>query len=279
MNVSRKLYYALPPSFRFLARRVYYLPVDLYDTLLHKKNPMIPPRGMVFIGSGDFEKQGLHLLDLVVRHAGLKPDSKILDVGCGIGRLAVPLTNYLTAEGGYEGFDIVKKGIDWCNRKITVRFPNFHFLWIDLKNDLYNLSTDTEAKNFTFPYAADSFDCIVLTSVFTHMMPNDVDNYLKQISRVMKQDGRCLATFFLLNPEIKKQMEENKIHFRFLHSFDGYSLMDKKVKEANVAFDDTYLFSLLEKNGLYADAIHQGSWSNGRSPLDFQDIVIIKRKS
>lgn len=258
MNVSRKLYYALPPSFRFLARRVYYLPVDLYDTLLHKRNPMIPPRGMVFIGSGDFEKQGLHLLDLVIRYAGLKPDSKILDVGCGIGRLAVPLTNYLTAEGGYEGFDIVKKGIDWCNRKITARFPNFHFLWIDLKNDLYNLSTDTEAKNFTFPYAADSFDCIVLTSVFTHMMPNDVDNYLKQISRVMKQDGRCLATFFLLNPEVKKQMEENKIQFRFLHSFDGYSLMDKKVKEANVAFDDTYLSSLLEKNGLYADSIHQG---------------------
>lgn len=279
MNAIRKLYYALPPSFRFLTRRIYYLPVDLFDALLHKRNPMIPPRGMIFIGSGDFEKQGLHLLDLVIRHTRLTPDSKILDVGCGIGRLAVPLTNYLSAEGRYEGFDIVKKGIDWCNRKITARFSNFHFLWIDLKNDLYNLSTETEAHNFTFPYADDSFDCIVLTSVFTHMMPKDVDNYLKQISRVMKPGGHCLATFFLLNPEIKRQMEENKIEFKFPHSVDGYSLMDKKVKEANVAFDDTYLRSLLEKNGLYAHAIHQGRWSNGTSPLDFQDIVIIKKKA
>lgn len=187
MSLARKVYYSLSPSLRFIARRLFYFPVDLYETVFRRRDKMIPPRGMIFIGSGDFAKQGKHLCDLVIKQTGLQPDGKILDVGCGIGRLAVPLTRYLGPQGAYEGFDIVKKGIDWCERKITARFPNFHFLYIDLKNDLYNLSTEAEAGNFTFPYPENHFDCVVLTSVFTHMMPEDVQNYLTQISRVMKR--------------------------------------------------------------------------------------------
>lgn len=277
MNIARKVYYSLSPSFRFIARRLFYFPVDLYETAFRKRDKMIPPRGMIFIGSGDFVEQGEHLCDLVVKQTGLQPDGKILDVGCGIGRLAVPLTRYLGPQGAYEGFDIVKKGIDWCERKITARFPNFHFLYIDLKNDLYNLSTDAEAGNFTFPYPENHFDCVVLTSVFTHMMPEDVQNYLTQISNVMKKEGRCLATFFILNPEVSRLMQEGKIPFQFPHSFGGYSLIDKKVKEANVAFEETFLFAMLEKSGLRAESVHRGRWSNGKAPLDFQDVVIIKR--
>lgn len=277
MEIARKLYYAFSPSMRYVVRRLFYWPIDFYETLFQKRDPMIPLRGMIFIGSGDFKKQGDHLLELVIKYADLKPDGRILDIGCGIGRLAVPLTRYLNANAHYEGFDIVKMGIDWCNNKIATKYPNFRFLYIDLKNDLYNLSTNSEAKSFQFPYSPNSFDCVVLTSVFTHMMPNDVDNYLKQISLVMKNDGKCMATFFLLDSDIKKQMKDKKIGFRFVHHFDGYSLMDKKVKEANVAYEKTYLLSLLKKNGLYADSIYQGKWSNGVSPLDFQDVLILKK--
>lgn len=259
MNLARKLYYSFSPSLRFITRRLFYLPIDLYETIFQKRDPMVPPRGMVFIGSGDFVKQGERLCRLVVEQTGLQPNGKILDVGCGIGRLAVPLTRYLTTEGEYAGFDIVKKGIAWCQQKITPRFPNFHFLFIDLKNDLYNLNTDAEAGTFHFPYPSDYFDCIVLTSVFTHMMPRDVQHYLKQISRVMKKESRCLATFFLLNPEVRLPMQENKIPFKFPYSFDQYSLMDKKVKEANIAFEEAFLFSMLEKSGLRAESVYRGS--------------------
>lgn len=277
MNIARKIYYSLTPSLRFIARRLFYLPVDFYETAFQKRDKMIPPRGLIFIGSGDFVKQGEHLSNLVIEQTHLQPDGNILDVGCGIGRLAVPLTRYLSPEGEYEGFDIVKKGIDWCRQKITPRFPNFHFLYIDLKNDLYNLSTDAEAGNFIFPYPQNHFDCVVLTSVFTHMMPADVRNYLDQIAKVMKNEGRCLATFFLLNPEVNRLMQAGKIPFRFPHSFNGYSLMDKKVKEANVAFEETLLFSMLDKSGLRAESVHRGRWSNGKAPLDFQDVVVIRK--
>lgn len=262
---------------RYIARRLFYLPIDLYETFFSLKDPMVPNKGDIFIGSGDFKKQGDHLLDLVIKYTYLKPDGKILDIGCGIGRLAVPLTRYLSTNGQYNGFDIVKKGIDWCNKKIATKYPNFHFLYVDLKNDLYNLSTDREARFFQFPYPRKVFDSVVLTSVFTHMMPEDVDSYLRQIAFVMKDNGRCLATFFLLNEDVKKQMNNDEIHFKFLYHFDGYSLMNQKVKEANIAYEEEYLLKMLEKNGLCVESIHRGKWSNGCAPLDFQDVVVLKK--
>ncbi|MDF9831020.1 ubiquinone/menaquinone biosynthesis C-methylase UbiE [Parabacteroides sp. PF5-6] len=278
MGLLRNIYYSLSPSMRFVARRLYYLPIDTYDSITGRRKEMIPPRGMIFIGAGDFEKQGLHLMELLKKHAGLRPDSRVLDVGCGIGRLAVALTTYLDRQGSYEGFDIVKKGIDWCEKKISSKYPNFHFLHIDLKNDLYNLKTENQARHFKFPYENNSFDCIVLTSVFTHMMPEDILNYLEQISSVLKTDGKCLATFFLLNKEVKEKMAAKQTFFDFKHAYEGYSLIDKRVKEANIALEEELLYTFLEEKGLKADAIHYGAWSANADALDFQDVVILSKK-
>ncbi|MDR1724654.1 MAG: class I SAM-dependent methyltransferase [Tannerella sp.] len=277
MLFLRKLYYALTPKMRFIARRIRYFPVDLYDSFTGKRDAMTPPKGLIFIGSGDFVKQGEMLLDLLVRYAALKPDSSVLDIGCGIGRLAVPLAKYLSPAGSYHGFDIVKNGIDWCNAHIASKYPNFRFLHVDLKNTLYNDSTSAEARNFTFPYDDNSFDCIALTSVFTHMMPEDMENYLAEISRVMKPEGKCFATYFIVNEAISKKMSEGKTNFMFAHSFGTYYLMDKNVKEANVAFGEDYLVSSFKNHGLECQAIHYGEWSNSPGSFFFQDIAILKK--
>ena len=50
MALLRQIYYTLPPRFRFLARRLYFLPLDIYEQLSGKRPPMTPPRGMIFIG-------------------------------------------------------------------------------------------------------------------------------------------------------------------------------------------------------------------------------------
>lgn len=51
----------------------------------------------------------------------------MLDVGCGSGRMALPLTGYLNSEGRYAGFDISQKAIAWCQEHITSAHPNFQF--------------------------------------------------------------------------------------------------------------------------------------------------------
>ena len=83
---------------------------------------------------------------------GLKPDERVLDAGCGIGRIAVPLTEYLDESGGYEGFDIAPEGIAWCRENITPRYPNFRFQVADIYNKSYNPEGSQKADEYEFPY-------------------------------------------------------------------------------------------------------------------------------
>ncbi len=279
MISKRKLYYSLSPNLRYALRRIYFYPIDLWDTITGKRDKTIPPRGLIFIGPGDYKKIGEHYLDVFKEHCGLKPTHRVLDIGCGIGRIAIPLTKYLNSNGAYEGFDIVKRGIDWCKKNITTKYPNFKFIHIDLKNDLYNLTTEEAAKNFVFPYNDNEFDLIVLTSVFTHMLPEDIENYTKEINRVLKVGGKCLATYFILNLESINYMKANAgLNFEF--DMGTYSLLDKNVKEANIAFDEEYLLNLITKNNLILEKKLYGFWS-GRpknESFDFQDTLIFSKK-
>jgi len=263
---------------RLFARRLFYLPIDLVESITGKRDAMTPPRGMVFVGSGDFKAQGQIMLGQLVKLAGLQPHEQVLDVGSGIGRVAVPLTQYLNREGSYEGIDIVRKGVDWCRRKISKDHPNFRFTHIDLKNDLYNLSTEQEAKGFVFPYVDARFDVVFLFSVFTHMMPDDTANYLHQIARVLKPGGRCLATFFILTDDSKADMMRYK-GLQFVHQKGHYALLDPSVKEANVAFEQDWLHKQVSLAGLQIERNFLGYWPglDKQQTAGFQDMLLFRK--
>ncbi len=281
MGILRNSYYALPPGLRRAARRLWYLPADLADTITGKRGPMIPPRGRIFIGSGDFTATGLALRDQLVELGGLEPHHRVLDVGCGMGRVAVPLTSFLDEAGSYEGFDIVPSAIRWCRKRITSRFPRFRFTHADLRNDLYNLTTDREARSFVFPYSDREFDLVFLTSVFTHMLMEDTRNYLSQIHRVLKPQGVCLATFFLLNGETGALMARSGKEM-FTTRLDHHALFHPKVREANVAYDEEYLLKeLIGAAGFKVEQVHYGFWpGRDRTELNnYQDIVVFRKIS
>ena len=61
----------------------------------------------------------------------------MLDVGCGIGRLARPLAGYLSIDGTYAGFDVDAAGIRWCRQRYG-HFPQFSFAHADVRNARYN---------------------------------------------------------------------------------------------------------------------------------------------
>lgn len=279
MSFLRNAYYALPPGVRRVSRRIWYLPLDMLESLTGSRNPMVPPRGKIFIGSGDFVEAGNAIKDQLVELGGLMPGSRVLDVGCGMGRVAVALTAYMNEKGSYEGFDIVKSAINWCTNKIHSRYPQFKFTHIDLKNDLYNLGTDQEAKDFVFPYKDGEFDLVFLTSVFTHMVLADVENYLEQIHRVLKPGGRCFATFFLINEEAERLMKQNA-NFMFRHKLEHHYLFHARVKEANVAFDEDYLIQeMVVPKGFRMEEVRHGFWpGRPKSELaNFQDICVFQK--
>lgn len=276
---KRKIYYWFPPTIRFIVRRIYYLPIDLLNIITKKNDKLTPAKGKIFVGNGDFKQIGEQLLNILIKQGGLMPHHRVLDVGCGIGRLAVPLTTYLTDKGSYEGFDIVKSGIDWCNKKIKKKFPNFNFTHINLKNDLYNLKVENEAKYFKFPYNEREFDVVFLFSVFTHMMPDDVDNYLAQINRVLKDDGTCVATFFIMNDESYNLMKKYD-GLDFKYETETCFLFDENVKEANVAYKEKILFNMIEKNNLKIESLYKGFWPGREIEkcINYQDLLILKKQ-
>jgi len=273
----RKIYYLLSPSLRRVVRIIYFLPVDLYERILNKRSELVPPRGLIFIGRGNFEKFGDTYIKLFKELCELKPEAKVLDIGCGIGRIARPLTKYLNKDGTYYGFDVVKNGIDWCN-KAYIEFPNFHFKYVPLKNDLYNLSTSAEASQFTFPYNDDFFDLIIITSVFTHMQLNDVNRYISEISRVLKKGKYCFCTFFLITKDSDEYLKNNKEPF-FKYRYDNFFLHDNKVKDANIAFRYEEIEKNLNASGLVIKSFYPGWWAGKEKneSLDFQDVVIITK--
>ncbi|WP_082577831.1 class I SAM-dependent methyltransferase [Flavobacterium sp. Root186] len=277
MNL-RSLYYAISPKSRFLVRKIYYFPADFWNSLNRSNNKYVPKKGDIFIGSGDFLSQGKHHLELLKEYTSLQPDHYVLDVGCGIGRAAVPLTQYLSKKGKYEGFDVVKKGIDWCRKNISKDFSNFNFQHISLNNDLYNL-TNQKAENFKFPYEDNSFDTVFLFSVFTHMQPKEIQNYLNEIYRVLKTDGKCLSTFFIYDDQNENYISKENKGFCFPYQKENYRLMNEKVPSANIAFKEELLFEMVKKSQLKLENKIYGTWSNRavNDLFDYQDIFILKK--
>ncbi len=273
----RKLYYLLPAKMRFVARRALFLPIDLWDSWTGKRADMVPPKGMIFTGSGDFVEQGKRLLELFKDIGGLQPDHRVLDIGSGIGRSALPLTSFLTDKGSYQGFDPIEKGIVWCKKNISSRYSNFKFDYIPLKNDLYR-DDGASAANFKFPYADNSFDFVILTSVFSHMVSDEVQNYLKEIERVISPSGIVFSTFFILDKESTSRSERSS--FKFLYPDGDHWLMDAKVISANVAYEKEILFEkIIASAQLKVDKFYPGFWSGlpKTSCKDFQDILILKK--
>src|SRR3974390_1686156 len=131
----------LLPEFesRLFLRRAVYYPVDAVESLLHIRDPLIPPRGLWFVGGEKgFRATNEEFLHYFTEFCELQPNHKILDVGCGIGVMASRMTSYLVPEGAYSGFDIVRAGIDWCQKNISSRFSNFSFVHADIFSKHYN---------------------------------------------------------------------------------------------------------------------------------------------
>jgi len=204
----------------------------------------------------------------------LQPEQKFLDIGCGCGKLARPLTKYLTAKGRYDGIDITQEVIRWCSEAYRDH-PNFNFHLADLYSERYNPRGSVKASNYTFPFADNEFDLIFLGSVFTHMLPADTGNYLKEIARVLKRGGRCLATFFVLDDVSRANAKAGNTSPAFTHEYaqEGCRVEVKEVPEAAIAYEEGFVRSLYASSNLNIDIVSFGEWGRKRLIPHWQDEV------
>lgn len=251
---------------------------DVSDRFKVMGGALIPPRELRFIGRGDFEAVGQEFLRHLRELVGLQPGHSLLDVGCGIGRIAIPLTTYLSPTGKYDGFDIVPHGIRWCADHITPKFPNFRFLLADIRNKNYNPNGGVVASEYRFPYADDSFDVIVLTSVFTHMLPREVLQYLREIRRVLKPGGRSLITWYFLNDDSRARVKAGDSRLNFRYPIEGCLTTDEATPEKAIAYPESLAGQLYADAGLIVESpIRFGGWCARDSFTSWQDICLAHR--
>ena len=250
--------------------------VDVVDRVRGRHDPELPPKRLrQFVGAGDFRATGEEFTAYMRRLVSLEPSDRVLDVGSGIGRIALPLTRVLDSSGGYDGIEIVKSGVDWCRKNITAKHPNFRFHHSDIYNGTYNPRGQVQADDYRFPFDDDSFDVVILTSVFTHLLASTIDHYVAEIARTLRPGGRVLATFFVLDDESLRLLDGGHSAIPMHESMEGgVRVMSRETPEAAIAFPEPWVRDVFAGHGLTVQEIHRGTWCGRPEGLSVQDVVI-----
>jgi len=115
------------------------------------------------------------VVDHVKKHIELK-DKKILDWGCGPGRVIRHLPTVIGNGCEYFGTDYNSKSIDWCSENI----PRIHF--------------NTNSLEAKLPYADNFFDVIYGISIFTHLSEQLHHDWYAELFRILKPEGVMFLT-------------------------------------------------------------------------------------
>jgi SAM-dependent methyltransferase len=147
-----------------------------YERMLTKALALYPiDEAMSRAVGGDFEHFGA-VECAVLRHAGLRDGMRLLDFGCGSGRLACSLGRE-SIQVDYYGIDIDQRLLDFAKSKAPAhfRFALNHAL--------------------TMPAPDASADIVCAFSVFTHLRQSETYLYLEDIRRVLRRDGKLIFSF------------------------------------------------------------------------------------
>ena len=256
---------------------VRFAPSDLVDWATGNTDPLIPPRRKIFIGGPEFRQIGDEFFRYFQKYGEITPQGRILDIGCGIGRMARPFVPFLDrTKGSFDGFDIDNGGIKWCQAHYF-QYPHFRFQRANIYNKFYNPSGTVQADAYTFPYADASFDFAFATSVFTHLPPKSIARYLRETSRVLAAGGRALLTAFLWNPESQALVTQGKSTIPF-REYGDLIVRDPMIPEDAIAIRQPEWEIAVREAGLETVGdILWGSWCGRSQATSYQDIVIVRK--
>lgn len=237
-------------------------------------------------GTDDWKAISDYHVEMYRKYTPINPEDTILEIGCGVGRDAIQLTQILSYKGNYFGTDIIKPSIEWCQKNITKKFKNFIFYYHDIESQIHNSGGKLKTTDIKLPLEDGSVDRIFLHSVFTHMFERDIVHYLKEFKRVLKPDGLVLTSFFVIDSAAQASLEKykNKIGrhpLSFEHKLNrNCYINDKNYPEGAVGFTPTKLESMLRRAGLelHGQHVHRGTWS-GLKGSNGQDVVVLNKIS
>lgn len=251
---------------------------DLQRLISRNRFLPVPPSEDNFVGDGDFLAIGTEFLGHFIELGGLQEHERVLDIGCGIGRMAVPLTQYLNPETArYVGIDPASAGIQWCTRNIGSVYPNFRFMHLDIANALYNPDGYIRGVEIALPFSNGAFDFAIMTSVVTHLPEEEIAPYFREISRLLELGGRLFLSAFVMAPDKVSAGTPRVVFNRAGQGAAWYA--NPQAPLAAVAFDDGFLDEALRAAGFEIALKRFGHWRGGTGEKHYQDFFVAVKSS
>lgn len=231
------------------------------------------PLGGLNPHSPHFDKIGHAFLKLLIEHARLNKKRRVLDVGCGTGRLAKRFHQFLDS-GSYEGFDVNDHFVDYC--KDTYAGKRFNFQRVDVRHDEYNPEGTLDPQTFTFPYEDRSFDLAIAIALFNHFETPWVFRYIAEMMRVLKPNGIFFGTFLILTPMSMAAIEGRDKHpFKFdlrtpnsWHEYTERTLFNVAIPESGLRRQ------FMKCRLMIREPIRYGEWCGSPVAITGHDVVV-----
>ena len=250
---------------------------DVKDLPARLRDPRPRPWRLVHnIGGGDFYAGGERLFARLREAGGLKPDHHVLDIGCGAGRLAIPLCAWLDENGAYTGFDIARPGLAFAERATEGRCA-IRFVHADLASREYRRN-GADAAGYRFPAEDGTVDLAVATSLFTHVEPDVAAAYLAETGRVLRPGGRLVMTAFCVDDAARAALKAGRARLTLEPYGDAAFAADPRHPERAIGFELDRLTAWAKAGGLVlAEAVDPGDWREPAPRRDFQDWLVFEK--
>ena len=184
---------------------------------------------------------------------GLDSETRMLEIGCGAGRLPIGQLESGVIPHSYMGLEVQARHVAWCARQLGSRDARYRFVHVDARNERYNPGGSEGAA---YPVADASVDLVYAYSVVSHMDSDEVRSHLSEIKRVMRQEGIASVTAF-----IEAGVEDEEIN-----PADGARSWSGPLH--CVRFSDEFFARLVEEAGLSIKGIGRGKATDGQSYVE-----------